>query len=1142
MYQRVIVIIALLTLLISVFVISGGQQTLQAEASQLMDTTLPQLSQVTIVQPDGTDDVIAEAVDFATSVLGDPWDMNQSWDIYPNGPKDNAQGGGFANASVNGGLFQGSTLSNDSYFWLHHQGYPHANNINPHSGLVNPIEAGQYSILAFRLYLSSADPIVPIRVRWYKKGDEISGNPSGESVSIASQAGWNVYTIDLGNASNIAKGSWSGQITGLRIDPTSTSNTAYKNKDIIVDWARLLKPGTAQRDTAGSYNITWTSDLAPGSKAVLSIGLDNDTNVANGVIQTLNGGVVSQANGSYTLNNPVLPPGSYYVHANLGVDYAGVVLGDVWDFNSAGDYVRLDNFTTPSLGGIFNATATTSDPQVWMRINPDKPIDTTIFNRFVVRVYVNKLSFLNIYWTRKGDSGPWQGYSQFRTLQPGWQIVEIDLANAANVAAGQWSGLVTDLRIDPVTEANINVQIDYIGMTSGTSIAAESELSPAQATSPGTLRVNQSPILKVTAPSMSSGDDYATTVLENPWDFQGADDLARTHEVQNLSYGPNGLTAQNIGGLHPGGCPNDCGDPQLWLRISDDPEKYIDAERFKYLTYRYWVEGVQDTFAGWVTRLIWSPNIFPTNASITDDYVTVDSWPSYTEADGWRTYQIDLTKTALEPDEYKPGENNWGWNNSKGKIGYFRFEPTEMPSSVTFHLGQIFLTADPVATGNYTIMWNIGNADDQAAVNVYYDTSNSGSARTRTLIGTVNQPTNSLVWDSSAVTPGTYYIYLEANDGYNSYGVYSNAPVQVRRQASITLQTPGADGGIAKRGQEFSQDVLGNAWDMDSVADIDSNVVGGISTPVFANGEMSFSSTAVDSNFWLSWDNAKPIDAATYSTLCFRMYAGQASQWQAFWYNQAETAYSTPLQLVFPGWNTYQLDMKQFGQWTGSLKRLRLDPLFAAGIDARIDWVKLVKPQSATYQVTWTAQNTDGATIDIYAAPGQSTANSVRLAQGVSPGASPYTLDIACLANGEYYLYAELKGANVQTVRSFSVGKLVISETGLPQLILSSDTANFLVTPTQTKSTKIGLSSIGGSYAWSIVSGYEKSWLSLTPTNGKSLPAELTLTADGTKLPLGQTDSTTVTVNVPGIGTKNIQVTLRVVAQVYEVLLPFITR
>ena len=36
---------------------------------------------ITITQPDGVDDVVGNGDDFATTVLGDPWDMSEYTDI-----------------------------------------------------------------------------------------------------------------------------------------------------------------------------------------------------------------------------------------------------------------------------------------------------------------------------------------------------------------------------------------------------------------------------------------------------------------------------------------------------------------------------------------------------------------------------------------------------------------------------------------------------------------------------------------------------------------------------------------------------------------------------------------------------------------------------------------------------------------------------------------------------------------------------------------------------------------------------------------------------------------------------------------------------------------------------------------------------
>ena len=101
-----------------------------------------------------------------------------------------------------------------------------------------------------------------------------------------------------------------------------------------------------------------------------------------------------------------------------------------------------------------------------------------------------------------------------------------------------------------------------------------------------------------------------------------------------------------------------------------------------------------------------------------------------------------------------------------------------MATAQIYHLKQVLLTADPVATGRYfTVSWNLYNPDDTAIMTAYYYPQGNPSAKT--LIGTATQPNNSLQWDLLNVPNGTYNIEVQAADPYNTSIWTAPVPVVV---------------------------------------------------------------------------------------------------------------------------------------------------------------------------------------------------------------------------------------------------------------------------------------------------------------------------------------------------------------------------
>lgn len=458
------------------------------------------------------------------------------------------------------------------------------------------------------------------------------------------------------------------------------------------------------------------------------------------------------------------------IQAN-GEDYAANELGNPWDMDSANDiafeYTR-DNGQISNLrfeGGALKGTSG-ADARVSLLLpsNPGvnpvlpeggfRPIDTSKYRYLTVGMTSSAASFAIPFW--QNDLGsPYEGPSGFQQVKAGSNVLTFDLA-----ASGKWDGSVQGLYFDPVASAGISFEIDYIRLTT------QAPTAPA----------NTPPQITITSPSYISGPDYATTVVGNPWDMNDISDIQRLFDINNVSFS-NGI----MRGV------NTSGDPAVALKLSGT----IDTNRFKYLTYRFSIDGKIDTVRGSVARFIWWSDI-PENSTTTRDVVVYE---------GFRTVSFDMTKIRTEA-----GGGNRPWLQSAPIV--FRFDPHEFPDAHPFNIDYIMLTGDTTANQSFDIRYNASDADGgQPNVAFYFDTDqNPGNGNTaitcgagtsakpaatnpvfipyaRSAAGTpppVSPSGATCRWNTANVPNGSYYIYSVASDGTDSVGRYSETPVVVR--------------------------------------------------------------------------------------------------------------------------------------------------------------------------------------------------------------------------------------------------------------------------------------------------------------------------------------------------------------------------
>ena len=421
---------------------------------------------------------LAAAPDFATEVLGDPWDMCNPQDISP----DPAQligfsSFGFATGPCRGG---GTTVpvngvADSSLMFLHQGLWGHA--LNPgKNGRNFPIDPGKYQVLSYKV---STDATEDPQIYWMHNP---SGHPAGDGLGgrVAPRVtpGTRLVVADLTQSLLPGFSAWTdGPVRALRLDPNSVNTV----ETVILHWVRLT-PGP-NSPLAAKRTISWT-----GSGAATITVRDNSDNSIFPVAAGLSGN-------SYVWNYGVLAPGSYTLFVTnatgsgsatfsinsppnieltnpselSGADYATTVLGNPWDMSSADDVqlTGLDHFTNLSFsGGMLHATNTSNDPIVTLlyHSNNSTPIDTSRFRYLTYSLQVDgpynlaEGSVARVVWDSLLGPGT-AAISQDIIVWPGMNRYTIDLASLSTAVDGglepvgtpePWTaGAKRYLRLDP---------------------------------------------------------------------------------------------------------------------------------------------------------------------------------------------------------------------------------------------------------------------------------------------------------------------------------------------------------------------------------------------------------------------------------------------------------------------------------------------------------------------------------------------------------------------------------------------------------------------------------------------------------------------------------------------------------------------
>lgn len=299
------------------------------------------------------------------------------------------------------------------------------------------------------------------------------------------------------------------------------------------------------------------------------------------------------------------------------------------------------------------------------------------------------------------------------------------------------------------------------------------------------LQITSRPKLTIISPSPASGKDYASTVLGNAWDMNGAGDIENLDTIHYTDAERNFRSASFVSTSEA----EDAGtvfqaetnfqSPSQQFPFGRPPEIHptlasrdpLDPLRYRYLTFR--MRGSETSILSSTDKLLarWFSAGSFTNveAHLTPGFMS----PNFV-FEGWHTYTVDLWDSR----QLEKGTTPW---LDYFRIGNLAVHPLFTTSPTTFQLDWVRLKEENRAENNqFNIQFVVEDSDSTGLkVDLYADTNNQnydGVAIAQ--LNNIAAGTYSVLWDTTSFAPNTrYFIYAVAFDGLNSTATYSSVPI-----------------------------------------------------------------------------------------------------------------------------------------------------------------------------------------------------------------------------------------------------------------------------------------------------------------------------------------------------------------------------
>ncbi len=571
--------------------------------------------------------------------------------------------------------------------------------------------------------------------------------------------------------------------------------------------------------------------------------------------------------------------------------------------------------------------------------------------------------------------------------------------------------------------------------------------------------------LNITSPNSSvtvaEGDDYATMELGNAWDFNERRDIGweenfvgNSVNVSNGEWnGVNQVAGGHVFPLFPGfkgslfseGISGDKSLPKFGINHK------INSSKYTRLSYRLNVTS-RSTFAVYWDSdesrpEYWPDTNSPRGASFDGFYHGANGYPN----SGYTLYSFDLSNL---PGSFEQRQGSWS-NNPY----VLRIDPSVggvIGASTSIDWVRL---VDPNSAPNHTITWASSSIATNAVVTIYYDTDNSGFNGTPLTRFTSGSNPGTYTFPTAILPPGTYYFYMEsqiATGGSFVGGVTRSAyshPLNIVKKPSVVITAPSKTSG-----EEYSRDVLGNPWNMDTSADTPNlnpavwpSDFRQFSNQSFANNEASidggtvFQATAdppingateSDVQVHLNISQSDPIDTGKFRYLTYRIAVDESQYptlhdkvekgWvmRPVWWNNTftESHSRAKAHVLYEGWHEYVTDLSdssimEYGPaWDSrsTFNGFRVDPLETpVPTWFYLDYVRMYAENRASagfYDISYDVANDAGGSVttSIYYDSDNSgfNGNLITTINGDSIGSHTYRWDTSNLPTGNsYYIY-----------------------------------------------------------------------------------------------------------------------------------------
>ncbi len=313
--------------------------------------------------------------DFATTVLGDPWDFTERTDwVHMYSDNEAGVSAWSGTPTQTGGVFRGVSSGAAASVQMLYQGIDGALNTVGKGGVSTPIDASRYRRLSFRARRSVGTPDGNDRVAafwfpdtsqagggfalWQAKG-VYAGYQHANMMPQAAQAGatYQIYRVDLDVPLAASGAAWAGFVKGFKVRLGWSST--LQNATFDLDWMRLTERG----NSAAIRRLQWSG---LGGRVVLRATHAQSGDVIQIYPEGTSVAVDFADNSLLDWDYGYLPPGTWTItaqgssasrsvtltidaapvvsvlepDAEGGRDFATTVIGDAWDLTNVQDVQR----------------------------------------------------------------------------------------------------------------------------------------------------------------------------------------------------------------------------------------------------------------------------------------------------------------------------------------------------------------------------------------------------------------------------------------------------------------------------------------------------------------------------------------------------------------------------------------------------------------------------------------------------------------------------------------------------------------------------------------------------------------------------------------------------------------------------------